>query len=65
MPLYSTLAPENDTFSEEIRQLFYGNSGNKYRILFTLREDIVFILYVHQSSQALIIGDINPLLSLL
>lgn len=59
MPLRCALASENDTFSEEIRQLIYGKSRNKYRILFTLREDTIFILHVRHSSQALLLGDIE------
>ena len=59
MPLRCGLAPENDTFNQEIHQLIYGKSRNKYRILFTLREDTVFILHVRHSSQAPLIGDIE------
>ena len=59
MPLRCALAPENESLSEEIRQLIYGKSKNKYRILFTLREDTVFILHVRHSSQAPLIGDID------
>ena len=43
---------ENDELIEEIRQLIYGKSRNKYRILFTVREDTVFVLHVRHSSQA-------------
>ena len=59
MPLRCALAPENDTFTEEIHQLIYGKSRNKYRILFTLREDTVFILHVRHTSQAPLISDID------
>lgn len=57
MPLRCGLAPENDTFTQEIHQLIYGKSRNKYRILFTLRENTVFILHVRHSSQAPLMGD--------
>ena len=51
-PQRCALAPENDALTEEIRQLIYGKSRNKYRILFTIREDIVFVLHVRHRSQA-------------
>ena len=55
-PRRCALAPENDTFTEEIRQLICGKSKNKYRILFAIREDTVFVLHVRHSSQSLL-GD--------
>ncbi len=51
------VAPENDALAEEIRQLIYGKSRNKYRILFAIREDTVFVLHVRHSSQASLIGE--------
>lgn len=45
-------ARENDDFPEEIRQLMYGKSRNKYRIIFTIIEDMVYILYVRHTSQS-------------
>jgi plasmid stabilization system protein ParE len=51
-PLRCSFAVENDAFTEEIRQLIYGKSRNKYRILFEVREDIVFVLHVRHTSQA-------------
>ncbi len=56
-PLRCALAPENDGLSEEICQLIYGKSRNKYRILFVIREDTVFVLHVRHSSQAPLIGE--------
>lgn len=56
-PLRCALAPENDALAEEIRQLIYGKSRNKYRILFAIREDTVFVLHVRHSSQAPLIGE--------
>ncbi len=52
MPTRCPLAPENEYFSEEIRQIFYGKRSRVYRILFTLREDEVHILFVRHSAQA-------------
>ncbi|WP_217650593.1 type II toxin-antitoxin system RelE/ParE family toxin [Spirulina major] len=36
MPNRCSLAPENDKFSQDIRQLIYGKGRNAYRILFTV-----------------------------
>ena len=58
-PKRFALARENDDFPEEIRQIVYGKSRNKYRIIFTIREDIVYILYLRHSAQSLI--TFNPL----
>lgn len=52
MPARCTLALENEYFSEEIRQLFYGKRGRVYRILFTIREDEVHVIFVRHSAQA-------------
>ena len=38
MPERCPLARENDYFSQEIRQLLYGQKRNSYRILFTIVE---------------------------
>ncbi len=51
-PKRCALAPETDAFVEEIRQLMYGKSRNKYRILFAVREDAVFILHVRHIAVA-------------
>ncbi|HAN75214.1 MAG TPA: type II toxin-antitoxin system RelE/ParE family toxin [Planktothrix sp. UBA8407] len=58
-PKRFALARENDDFPEEIRQIIYGKSRNKYRIIFTIREDIVYILYLRHSAQSSI--TFNPL----
>ena len=39
------LAPENDEFSEEIRQMIVG----RYRVLFTIRKNKVHVLHVRGS----------------
>ncbi|MEH2295752.1 type II toxin-antitoxin system RelE/ParE family toxin [Nostoc sp.] len=56
-PRRCALAIEHEVFSEEVRQLFYGKSKNIYRILFTIREDTVYVLYVRHSSQVLLAAD--------
>jgi len=56
MPKRCPLAKENEYFSQEIRQLLYGQRRNLYRILFTVLEEasIVRILHVRHSSQSAI-----------
>ena len=56
-PRRCSLATENKMFPEEVRQLLYGKSRNRYRILFTIREDIVYILFIRHTSQALLTED--------
>ena len=46
------LAVEHEIFSEEVRQLLHGQARNIYRILFTIREMRVIVLYVRHSAQA-------------
>jgi hypothetical protein len=43
-------APESDRFPEDIRELLYGKGKNKYRILFTIRNQDVVALYVHHAA---------------
>ena len=45
------LAPENEHFAEEIRQLLYGKGRGQYRILFTIHEDTVYILHVRHAAR--------------
>ena len=60
-PRRCSLAKENEVFVEEVRQLLYGKSRNRYRVLFTIRGNIVYVLFVRHTSQALLtendIGD--------
>lgn len=51
-PRRCALAIENDVFTEEVRQLLYGKSRNIYRVLFTIRDTTVYVLYIRHSSQA-------------
>ena len=46
-PLRCPLAPESAFFEEEIRQLIYG----RYRILFTVEGEKVFVLRVRHSAR--------------
>ena len=56
-PRRCPFAVESEVFSEEVRQLLYGRSRNKYRILFTIRKDTVYVLFVRHTSQALLTED--------
>jgi len=51
MPHRSPIARESGNFPEEIRELLYGRRQYKYRILFTIRDDAVHILYVRHAAQ--------------
>src|SRR5437588_11867434 len=46
-PFRCPLAPENQSFEEEIRQLLFG----KYRILYTVRDEEVHVLYVRHRAR--------------
>jgi plasmid stabilization system protein ParE len=47
LPRRCSLAPENDSFDDETRQLLYGD----YRILFTIENDAVVVLHVRHGSR--------------
>ena len=52
-PRRCPVARESARFPEEIRELIYGKRRhkNKYRILFTIRRDLVVILSIHHTSR--------------
>ncbi|MCC5605340.1 type II toxin-antitoxin system RelE/ParE family toxin [Nostoc sp. CHAB 5834] len=58
MPKRCPLAPENEYFSQEIRQLLYGRGRNSYRILFTILEgqevSTVRILHIRHVAQEIL-----------
>ena len=54
-PLRCSLAPESVFFEEEIRQFHYS----KYRILFTVEGETVFVLRVRHSAQEYLKPDEN------
>ncbi|MEQ9670836.1 type II toxin-antitoxin system RelE/ParE family toxin [Coleofasciculus sp. G2-EDA-02] len=58
-PRRCALARENDDFLEEIRQLLYGKSKSRYRIVFTVKGEFVYILSVRRGSRSAL--DFNPL----
>ncbi len=45
------LAPEDDYFTQEIRQLLHGKPADRYRILFTIDEKTVVILHIRHSAR--------------
>jgi plasmid stabilization system protein ParE len=48
------LAPENDWYPGDLRQLLHGKGRGVYRILFEVRGDTVYILRVRHSAQNLL-----------
>jgi plasmid stabilization system protein ParE len=61
-PQRCALAVEHEIFPEEVRQLLYGKSKNIYRVLFTIRDTTVYVLYVRHSAQApLTLDDLDDL----
>jgi len=45
------LAPENEFFRQEIRQLLYGKGRSVYRVLFTIQDDTVSVLHIRSGAQ--------------
>jgi plasmid stabilization system protein ParE len=50
-PLRCPVAAESDKFPEEIRELLHGRRRHKHRIIFTIRADTVYVLYVRHSAR--------------
>jgi plasmid stabilization system protein ParE len=51
-PRRCPVAAESDRFPEEIRELLHGRRRRHvYRILFTIREDLVVVLYVRHGAR--------------
>ena len=51
LEIMPSLAFENEFFDQEIRQLIYGNGRNAYRIIFTIVDDNVQIIFVRHTAQ--------------
>jgi plasmid stabilization system protein ParE len=45
------VAAESDKFPEELRELLHGRRQHKHRIIFTIRNDAVYVLYVRHSAR--------------
>lgn len=50
-PRRCAVARESEEFSREIRQLLYGRRRATYRILFTVREETVFVLFIRHGAR--------------
>lgn len=50
-PKRCPLALENEVFADELRQLLYGKGKSAFRILFTIRDEVVFVLFVRHTAQ--------------
>ncbi len=50
-PMRCHKARENDCFSFELCELFYGRRKHKHRILFTVENDVVSVLHIRHSAQ--------------
>ena len=58
-PLRCPVAAESDKFPEEMHELLYGRRGkriHKHRLLFTVGEDAVYVLYVRHTAR----DDLEP-----
>ena len=56
MPRRCAYAPEHDEFAFELRQLLF----DRYRILFTIEEDVVLVTHVHHQSRDRINVELGP-----
>ncbi len=57
LPLRCSLAPENDFFPQEIRQLLYGKGRHVHRILFTIRGDVISVLHIRHGARQVLKPD--------
>ncbi|MTJ51495.1 type II toxin-antitoxin system RelE/ParE family toxin [Anabaena sp. UHCC 0253] len=57
MPYRCSLAFENEFFEQELRQLIYGQERTAYRIIFTIVDDNVQILFVRHTAQKPIVDE--------
>lgn len=46
MPHRYPLAPESKEFPFDVRQLVYGRRPHQYRVLYTIEDDMVIVLYI-------------------
>ena len=54
VPRRCALAPENELFAVEVRQLLYGDKPHVYRILFTIEADAVYVLHIRHGRRLLL-----------
>jgi len=51
------LAPESEAFNREIRQMLYGKRRGVYRVLYTIVEDTVSVLYIRHGARRFVEPD--------
>jgi plasmid stabilization system protein ParE len=51
------LAPENDAFEPEIRQLLYGRKSGIYRVIFTITGREVRVLHIRHAARTALSAD--------
>lgn len=51
------LAIESQVFDQKIRQLLYGKRTRRYRVLFYVEDETVYVLHVRHSRQAPVVPD--------
>jgi plasmid stabilization system protein ParE len=56
-PARCPLAPEDEYFPEEIRNLLYGKRKSIFRVLFTIRRDTVYVLHVRRGAREVLRGE--------
>ena len=49
-PTRCTLAPENDLVEQSIYQFFYGKRSGRYRALFSIEANQVFVLHIRRGT---------------
>jgi plasmid stabilization system protein ParE len=45
------LAPEDEDFPEQMRNLLYGKRRHIYRVIFTIRNDTVYVLHIRHAAR--------------
>jgi plasmid stabilization system protein ParE len=50
-PIRCPIDPDSEAFGEEVRVLLYGKRRGKYRVLFTIRGDVVYVLTIRHTAQ--------------
>lgn len=53
-PKRRPIASESFAYGKELRYLTYGKRGGIYRILFTIREDLIRVITIHHGAQGLL-----------
>ena len=58
MPARCPLAPENEEFEAETRELLHGKRQHRYRIPFTIREQTIVVLHIRHGAMQSLRGDV-------